>query len=354
MLYTFLSNYHRLFEYLTVRIGLAAVTAFVITVFLGPWFINWLKRMQVGQVIRDDGPEAHRAKEGTPTMGGILMVVGILVSSVVWANLAVPYVQVTLVVLILFGAVGFADDYIKLVLMNPRGLRGAVKFVIEAAVIFAVITYLVGFDSGYTTHLSIPFWKKYTAIDLGWAYPLFALVVIAGAANGVNLTDGLDGLAITPLIICCLTYLIFAYVVGRSDWSAYLLLPYIRGAGEVGIICAAMAGAGMGFLWFNTYPAEVFMGDVGSLAMGGALGTVAVVTKHELVLAIAGGLFVMEAVSVMLQVASFKLRGKRVFRMAPLHHHFELKGWPEPKIIVRFWILSVIFCLLALGTLKVR
>lgn len=354
MLYALLSNYHRLFEYLTVRIGLAAVCAFLLTVLMGPWFIRKLKRMQVGQVVRDDGPEAHQVKEGTPTMGGVLMVAGILISSVIWADLTVPYVQVTLAVLILFGAVGFADDYIKLVLKNPRGLRGPVKFVIEAAVIFAAITYLVGFDTGYTTHLSIPFWKEYTAIDLGWAYPLFALVVIAGAANGVNLTDGLDGLAITPLIVCCLTYLIFAYVVGRSDWSAYLLLPYMRGAGEVGIVCAAMAGAGMGFLWFNTYPAEVFMGDVGSLAMGGALGMVAVVTKHELVLAIAGGVFVMEAISVMLQVASFKLRGKRIFKMSPLHHHFELKGWQEPKIIVRFWILSVIFCLLALGTLKIR
>ncbi len=354
MLYALLSTHHRLFEYLTVRIGLAAVSAFVVTVLIGPWFIKKLKRMQVGQVVRDDGPEAHQVKEGTPTMGGVLMVVGILISAVIWADLTVPYVQVTLAVLILFGAVGFVDDYIKLVLKHPRGLRGPVKFVIEVAVIFAIITYLVGFDTGYTTHLSIPFWKKYTAVDLGWAYPLFALVVIAGAANGVNLTDGLDGLAITPLIICCLTYLIFAYVVGRSDWSAYLLLPHIRGAGEVGIVCAAMAGAGMGFLWFNTYPAEVFMGDVGSLAMGGALGTVAVVTKHELVLAIAGGLFVMEAVSVMLQVVSFKLRGKRVFKMAPLHHHFELKGWQEPKVIVRFWILSVIFCLLALGTLKIR
>ncbi len=354
MLFFLLGEQHRIFEYLTVRIGFTAVIAFMITVLLGPWFIKRIKLLQVGQVIRDDGPERHREKEGTPTMGGVLMIVGVLIPAFLWANLSVPYVQAILVVLVLFGAIGFIDDYLKVVRNNPRGVRGPVKFIIEAAVVLAITVYLVGFDTGYTTHLSIPFWKEYTAIDLGWVYPLFAVMVIVGAANAVNLTDGLDGLAIAPLIICSLTYLLFAYIVGRSDWSSYLLIPYIRNAGEVGIICAAMAGAGLGFLWFNSYPAQVFMGDVGSLALGGTLGTVAVVTKHELVLAIAGGLFVIEAVSVILQVVGFKLTGKRIFRMAPLHHHFELAGWAEPKVIVRFWILSIIFSVLALGTLKIR
>jgi len=354
MLFSLLVKQHRIFEYLTVRVGIAAVMAFLITVLLGPLFIKWLKKLHLRQVVRDDGPESHREKEGTPTMGGLLILTGILVPALLWADLSVPYVQVTLVILVVFGFIGFLDDYFKVVRQNSKGIRGPAKFVIEAAVVFAVTIYLVGFDTGYTTHLSIPFWKEYTAVDLGWVYPLFALVVIVGAANSVNLTDGLDGLAIAPLIICCITYLIFAYIVGRSDWSGYLLLPYIHDAGEVGIICAAMAGAGLGFLWFNSYPAQMFMGDVGSLALGGALGTVAVVTKHELVLAIAGGIFVIEAVSVILQVASFKLTGKRIFRMSPLHHHFELAGWAEPKVIVRFWILSIIFSMLALGTLKIR
>ena len=354
MLYLILSKYHRLFEYLTVRIGITAVMAFLLTVFLGPWFIKWLKHLQVGQVIRDDGPETHQIKEGTPTMGGVLIILGVFVPAALWANLLVPYVQVTLAVLVLFGAIGLWDDYRKVVKRNAKGVRGPVKFILEAAIVLAIVVYIVGFDTGYTTNVSIPFWKRYTAVDIGWAYPIFAVLVISGAANSVNLTDGLDGLAIAPFIICSITYLIFAYIAGRADWSAYLLLPHVRGAGEVSIICAAMAGAGLGFLWFNAYPAEIFMGDVGSLALGGALGTVAVVTKQELVLVIAGGLFVMEAVSVILQVVSFKLRGKRVFRMAPLHHHFELLGWSEPKVIVRFWILAIIFSILALGTLKIR
>lgn len=354
MLYHRLHIYHRIFEYITVRVGISFVMSLVITLLLGPFFIRWLKRMQVGQVIRNDGPESHFSKEGTPTMGGILMIVGVLVPSLLWANLMVPYVQVTLLVMVVFGAVGFWDDYVKIVKKNSKGVRGPVKFVIEAAVVFIVIIYIVHFDTGYTTYLSIPFWKKYTAVDIGWLYPLFALGVIVGAANAVNLTDGLDGLAITPMVSCAVTYMIFAYVAGRADWSSYLLIPHIRGAGEVGIICAAMAGTGLGFLWFNSHPAEVFMGDVGSLSWGGALGTLAVVTKQELVLAIAGGLFVMEAMSVILQVASFKLFGKRIFKMAPLHHHFELLGWPEPKVITRFWILSALFSMIALGTLKIR
>jgi len=354
MLFFLMPKYHRIFEYLTVRVGAAAVMAFLLTVLLGPIFIRWLKRMQVRQVIRDDGPESHLEKQGTPTMGGLLMMLGVLLPSLLWADLTVPYVQVTLAVFVVFGAIGFIDDYLKIRNRDSKGFRGTIKFVLEAAVIFAVVIYIVVFDTGYTTYLSIPFWKEYAAVDLGWIYPLFAVAVIVGAANAVNLTDGLDGLAIAPLIICAITYLIFSYISGRIDWSGYLLIPYIKGAGEVGIVCAAMAGAGLGFLWFNAYPAQVFMGDVGSLSFGGMLGTVAVVTKHELVLALAGGLFVMEALSVILQVGCFKLSGKRIFRMAPIHHHFELKGWAEPKVIVRFWILSIIFSMLALGTLKIR
>lgn len=354
MLYLWLTPLHRFFGYITVRIGVAASMAFLIAVFAGPATIRWLRRRQIGQAIRDDGPESHQAKEGTPTMGGILIIMSVLIPSLLWANLKVPYVQATLVILFTFGAIGFWDDFKKVIMKNAKGVRGPVKFVLETAIVLAVAIYLVGFDTGYTTHISFPFWKKYTAVDLGWLYPLFAVGVIVGAANAVNLTDGLDGLAIFPTAVCAGTYMVFAYIAGRADWSAYLLLPHIRGVEEVAIICSAMVGAGLGFLWFNAHPAEVFMGDVGSLAMGGALGAFAVVTKHEFALLIAGGLFVMEAASVILQVVSFKLTGRRIFRMAPVHHHFELKGWPEPKVIVRFWILSFLFAIMALGTLKVR
>jgi len=287
-------------------------------------------------------------------MGGILIIGSVLAPSLLWTDLRVPYVQAVLVILLAFGAIGFWDDFSKILQKNARGVRGPVKFVLEVAIVLAAMIYLVGFDTGYTTHLSFPFWKKYAAVDLGWVYPLFAVAVIVGAANAVNLTDGLDGLAIFPMAVCAGTYMIFAYIAGRADWSEYLLLPHISGVEEVAIICAAMVGAGLGFLWFNSHPAEVFMGDVGSLALGGALGTIAVVTKHEFALLLAGGLFVMEAVSVILQVGCFKLTGKRIFRMAPIHHHFELKGWPESKVIVRFWILSFLFAMLALGTLKIR
>lgn len=354
MLYQVLSELHRLFGYLTVRIGASAATAFVLSMLLGPLTIKRLKRKQIGQTVRNDGPQSHLAKEGTPTMGGILIILSMLIPSLLWAKLNVPYVQVVLMVLLVFGAIGFWDDYKKVFRKNPKGLRGPIKFVLETAIILAAMIYLVEFDTGYTTYLSIPFWKEYAAINLGWFYPIFAVAVIVGSANAVNLTDGLDGLAIFPVAVCAGTYLLFAYIAGRADWSAYLYLPHIKGVEEVAIICAAMVGAGLGFLWFNAHPAQIFMGDVGSLALGGALGIIAVVTKHEFELAIAGGLFVMEAVSVILQVVSFKLAGKRIFRMAPLHHHFELKGWQESKVIVRFWILSFLFAMLALGTLKVR
>lgn len=354
MLYLLLTPIHRIFGYITVRIGLAASTAFLLAILLGPVAIRWLKRRQIGQVIREDGPETHFTKEGTPTMGGILIIASVMLPSLLWANLKVPYVQMVLVIITVFGAIGFWDDFVKVIRKNARGVRGPVKFVLEVAVVLLAMIYIVGFDTGYTTHLSLPFWKRYTVLDLGWIYPLFAAAVIVGAANAVNLTDGLDGLAIFPTAVCAGTYMLFAYIAGRADWSAYLFLPHIRGVEEVAIICGAMVGAGLGFLWFNAYPAEVFMGDVGSLSLGGALGAIAVVTKHEFALLIAGGLFVMEAVSVILQVASFKLTGRRIFKMAPIHHHFEKMGWDEPKVIVRFWILSFLFAMLALGTLKVR
>jgi len=354
MLFFLLGPVHRLFGYITVRIGLAASMAFLLALLLGPATIRWLQKRQIGQVIRDDGPETHFVKEGTPTMGGILIIASILLPSLLWANLKVPYVQMVIVIMVIFGAIGLWDDLLKVIWKNPRGVRGPVKFVLEVAVVLAVMIYIVLFDTGYTTHVSFPFWKRYTAVDLGWAYPLFAAAVIVGASNAVNLTDGLDGLAIFPTAVCAGTYMLFAYIVGRADWSAYLFLPHIRNVGEVSVICGAMVGAGLGFLWFNAYPAQVFMGDVGSLSLGGALGAVAVFTKQEFTLLIAGGLFVMEAASVILQVASFKLSGRRIFKMAPIHHHFEKMGWAEPKVIVRFWILSFLFAMLALGTLKVR
>lgn len=340
------------FRYLTFRMLLGMLTSLVLALVLGPRVIEALRRLRVGQAIRDDGPQTHKKKAGTPTMGGALILLALGVSVAAWAEPANVQSWVVLAITLGFGAVGFVDDYLKVTKKNSRGLHARAKF--WSLVAIATVGCLVlKAQPGFSTKLAIPFFKGFTP-DLGVFYLPFAVFVIVGASNAVNLTDGLDGLAIGPTITASLTYLIFAYAAGNFVIARYLQIPFVPGAGELAVFCAAMMGAALGFLWYNAYPAEVFMGDVGSLALGGGLGAVAVVCKFEVVLALVGGVFVMETVSVMLQVASYKTRRKRIFRMAPIHHHFELKGWDEPKIIVRFWILSIILALLGLGTLKLR
>jgi phospho-N-acetylmuramoyl-pentapeptide-transferase len=340
------------FKFITFRTIYAAITALVISFILGPWLIRTLSEMQIGQSIRRVGPESHFKKEGTPTMGGTLILLAIVLPTLLWADLTNLYVWITLFVTVGFGAVGFVDDYRKVKLKNSDGLSARAKMfwllVVTAAAAAALYLY-----PPFETTLVFPFFKALRP-DIGWFYIPFVVLVIVGSGNAVNLTDGLDGLAIGPMIIASGTYLLFAYIAGNAKISSYLQISSVQGAGELSIICGSMVGAGLGFLWFNTYPAQVFMGDVGSLSLGGALGTIAVITKQEMVLVIVGGIFVVEALSVIFQVVSFRFWGKRIFRMAPIHHHFELKGWPEPKIIVRFWIISIILALVALSTLKLR
>jgi len=340
------------FRFITFRTIYAAITALVISFILGPWLIGKLQDLQIGQSIRKVGPESHFKKEGTPTMGGTLILAAIVLPTLLWADLGNIYVWVTLLVTVGFGAVGFIDDYRKVKFKNSDGLSARQKmfWLLLIALSGALALYLY---PAFTTTLAFPFFKGLHP-ELGLFYLPFAVVVIVGASNAVNLTDGLDGLAIGPMIIAAGTYLIFAYAAGNAKLADYLQISSVQGAGELSVLCGAMVGAGLGFLWFNSYPAQVFMGDVGSLSLGGALGTIAVITKQEIVLVIVGGIFVLEALSVIFQVTSFRLYGKRIFRMAPIHHHFELKGWPEPKIIVRFWIISIILALVALSTLKLR
>ena len=341
-----------IFRYITFRTIYATITALVISFILGPWLIDKLSRLQIGQSIRKVGPESHFKKEGTPTMGGTLILLAIVLPTLLWTDLSNIYVWVTLLVTVGFGVVGFVDDYRKVKRKSSDGLSAREKMLslLLVAVTAGTVLYLY---PPFQTTLSIPFFKGLMP-DLGIFYIPFAVLVIVGASNAVNLTDGLDGLAIGPTIIASGTYLLFAYLAGNARLSSYLQISSVQGAGELAILCGAMVGAGLGFLWFNTYPAQVFMGDVGSLSLGGALGTIAVITKQEIVLVIVGGIFVVEALSVIFQVSSFRLCGRRIFRMAPLHHHFELKGWAEPKIIVRFWIISIILALVALSTLKLR
>jgi phospho-N-acetylmuramoyl-pentapeptide-transferase len=341
------------FRYITFRTIYASLTAFFICFLLGPWVIKKLSRMQVGQYIRDDGPKTHFDKAGTPTMGGTLIIISIAVSILLWSDLTNSYVWIVLFVMIACGLVGFLDDYLMQVKKRSKGLSVRKKLVLQGVI--ALITgYMVYASLNFSTQVTIPFFKNITP-DFGWGYIVFAALVIVGASNAVNLTDGLDGLAIGPVIIAAATYMIFAYVAGHVKIANYLQINYVAGSGELSIFCGALAGAGLGFLWFNAYPAQIFMGDVGSLSLGAALGTVAVITKQEILLALVGGLFVIEALSVIFQVGFFKMTGgKRIFRMAPLHHHFELKGWPEPKVIVRFWIIAIALALLAMSTLKLR
>ncbi|TFG86422.1 MAG: phospho-N-acetylmuramoyl-pentapeptide-transferase [Chromatiales bacterium] len=340
--------------YLTLRAILSALTALAMALMLGPALIRRLTHRQIGQTVRDDGPESHLQKAGTPTMGGTLILLAILVSTLLWADLRSLYVWIVLGVTVAFGLLGFADDYRKLVLRDPKGLTAREKLFWQVLVAIGVgVILFLKADAPQSTALLIPYFKD-VLIPLGWVFIPFVCVVIVGTSNAVNLTDGLDGLAIMPTVLVGGALGLFAWVAGNAIFSRYLGIPYVAGAGELLVICSAMAGAGLGFLWFNTYPAQVFMGDIGALSLGGALGTVAVIARQELVLLIMGGVFVAEAVSVMMQVASFKMTGKRIFRMAPLHHHFELKGWAEPKVIVRFWIVTVILVLVGLSSLKIR
>ncbi|MGB0696498.1 MAG: phospho-N-acetylmuramoyl-pentapeptide-transferase [Rhodospirillaceae bacterium] len=344
------------FRYLTFRTGGAVMTAMLFAFVFGPAIINWLKRKQSeGQPIREDGPESHLlTKKGTPTMGGLMILLGVVMATLLWADLTSGYVWAVLLVTLGYGVIGFGDDFLKVTKKNTKGLPGKLKLVgqVGIATVAAIwVTYLGTGDQA--TSLAFPFFKDLT-INLGLFYIPFAVFVMVGASNSVNLTDGLDGLAIVPVMIAAAVFMLIAYLVGNAIFASYLQLDHVPGTGELAVICGALIGAGLGFLWFNAPPAMVFMGDTGSLALGGALGSIAVVSKHEIVLAIVGGLFVLETVSVIVQVASFKLTGKRVFRMAPLHHHFEKKGWAESTVVIRFWIIAMILAIIGLSTLKLR
>ncbi|PCI63780.1 MAG: phospho-N-acetylmuramoyl-pentapeptide-transferase [Kordiimonadales bacterium] len=342
-----------LFRYLTFRTGGAVLTAMIICFVFGPSIIRWLKAKQgQGQPIREDGPQSHIiAKAGTPTMGGFMILLGLGVSTLLWADLSNPYVWAVLTVTLGFGAIGFADDYMKVTRRSSSGgLSGKVRLVLEFAIAGGVSWFLAGMDG---TNLGLPFAKNFL-VNLGVFYIPFIMLVMVWAGNAVNLTDGLDGLAIVPVIIAASAFGFIAYMVGSTVYTEYLGVPYVAGSGELAVLCGAVIGAGIGFLWFNAPPAMVFMGDTGSLALGGMLGTVAVITKHEIVLGIIGGLFWLETISVIVQVVSFKLTGKRVFRMAPLHHHYEEKGWAEPTIVIRFWIIALVLAIVGLATLKLR
>jgi phospho-N-acetylmuramoyl-pentapeptide-transferase len=343
------------FRYLTFRGAAAIVTALLLSWLLGPRFIAWLRRMSVGQNIREVGPQAHQVKAGTPTMGGVLILFSVVVATLLWADLTSIYVWLATLVTTAFGVIGFIDDYIKVKQRRNLGLTARAKFWLQVAAAAGLGIALLFLPSQYRFNptLVFPFFKQ-VMLNLGYLYIPFVVVVLVGASNAVNLTDGLDGLAIGSTSIAAATYAIFTYIAGNRVIANYLQIPHVPGVGEVAVFCGALVGAGLGFLWYNSHPAEVFMGDVGSLSLGAAIGSVAVLAKQEILLVLVGGLFVLEAMSVIIQVASFKLRGKRVFRMAPLHHHFELSGWAEPKVIVRFWILSILFALLSLSTLKLR
>lgn len=360
----------RVFGYTSTRILAAAVTSLLLSFLLGPWFIERLRAAQIGQQVRDDGPETHKKKQGTPTMGGSLILLALMAPTLLWCDLSNRLVWLTVAVTVGYGAIGFVDDWLKVSKRNAKGLPGRLKLLWQFAIAGAALVFLFLSDTlpdGVRLRVMLPFvdFQNGPHLELpALAYILFATIVVVGCSNAVNLTDGLDGLAIGPVVINAGVFMVFAYVAGTAavlelsggnkTLTEYLRIAYVEGASELSIYCAAMVGAGIGFLWYNTYPASVFMGDVGSLSLGGGIGMLAVLTKNEATLLVVGGLFVVEALSVMIQVGSYKLRRKRVFRMAPIHHHFELKGWPEPKIIVRFWIISVLLGLLALGTLKLR
>jgi len=341
-------------QYLSMRSILSVLTALGISLLLGPQMIQRLIDKQLGQTVRDDGPESHLEKSGTPTMGGALILLSICISTLLWADITNRYVQAVLAVTIFFGAIGWVDDYRKIIRKDSNGLVARWKYFWQSMAALFVVGFLYSTSTlPVEQQLIVPFFKD-VAISLGWFYIVLGYFVVVGSSNAVNLTDGLDGLAILPTVLVGSALGIIAYLTGHSEFASYLHIPYLPGAGELAIYCGALGGAGLGFLWFNTYPAQVFMGDVGALSLGAALGVIALITRHEIVFFIMSGIFVVETLSVIIQVMSFKLTGKRVFRMAPLHHHYELKGWPEPRVIVRFWIITVILVLFGLATLKLR
>jgi len=353
----YLKQFHsgfNVFNYLTLRSILGVLTALAVSFIVGPFIIRKLSDYQIGQVVRSEGPSTHLSKAGTPTMGGAMILIGVATATLLWADLSNSHIWVVLAVTLAFGAIGWIDDYKKLILKNSKGLSARAKFLSQTVIGLVAALYI--FTSAQVpieTQFIVPFFKN-VAINLGiWFIPL-ACFVIVGTSNAVNLTDGLDGLAILPAVMVAGALGVIAYATGHARFSEYLGIPYVPGVGEIGVFCSAIVGAGLGFLWFNTHPAQVFMGDIGALALGAALGVVAVIVRQEIVLMIMGGVFVMETLSVIMQVASFKLTGRRIFRMAPLHHHFELKGWPEPRVIVRFWIITVILVLIGLASLKIR
>lgn len=359
MFYHFLYSMHteisafNVFRYITFRTIYATITAFLLCFVLGPWVIKQLQKLQIGQYVRDDGPQTHLNKAGTPTMGGMMIIGSIVISTILWTDIYNRYIWIVLFSTISFALIGFTDDYLMQVKKRSKGLSAKSKFALQ--VIVALITgWLIYSTPDFSTTITVPFLKNVSP-DLGVGYIFFVAFVIVGTSNAVNLTDGLDGLAIGPVIVSAVTYMVFAYVAGHMKIADYLQITYVPNGGEITIICGAIVGAGIGFLWFNSYPAQVFMGDTGSLPLGAILGTIAVITKQEILLVIVGGLFVIEALSVIIQVSYFKIsNGRRIFRMAPIHHHFELKGWPEPKVIVRFWIVSIMLALIAVSTLKIR
>jgi phospho-N-acetylmuramoyl-pentapeptide-transferase len=344
------------FRYITFRTAFAALTALMISFILGPWLIDRMRRIKLGQYIREEGPKSHHAKAGTPTMGGILINIAILIPTILWADILNPYIWIILFVTIAYAAIGFVDDYRKLVKKRNLGLTAKEKFIAQFTVAFlagAAIAYLPMLKNNYSTAITFPFLKD-VSLNLGLMYIPFVMIVLVGASNAVNLTDGLDGLAIGSTLIAAVTYTILTYAAGHARIADYLRIAWVPQTGELAVFCGAMVGASLGFLWFNAHPAEIFMGDVGSLALGGAIGCLAVMIKQEILLVFVGGLFVLEALSVIMQVASFKITGRRIFKMSPLHHHFELSGWKETKVVVRFWIIAIMFAMVALATLKLR
>ena len=353
----YLAQYFHVFhvvQYLTLRAILGALTALIVALMVGPSMIRRLSFYKVGQVVRDDGPKTHLSKAGTPTMGGALVLIAILFSTLLWGDLSNRYVVLILLVTLGFGVIGWRDDYLKLFLKNSKGLSARHKYFFQSVIGLGAALYLyLSATLPVETQLIFPFFK-HVVLQLGPFFIVIAYLMIVGFSNAVNLTDGLDGLAILPAVLVSAALGVFAYLTGNIQFSTYLAIPYIPGAGEIAIICGALVGAGLGFLWFNAYPAQVFMGDVGALSIGAALGLIAVIVRQELVFCLMGGIFVLETVSVILQVGSFKLTGKRIFKMAPIHHHFELKGWPEPRVIVRFWIITFVLVLCGLATLKLR
>jgi phospho-N-acetylmuramoyl-pentapeptide-transferase len=348
-------SFLNVFRYITFRSGMGALTAFLVVISLGQPFIEWVKRRQYGQAVRSDGPQTHLKKQGTPTMGGLLIVLGLSVGTLLWGDLANPYIWLMLFITWAYAGIGLIDDWKKVTKKNSKGLSSRWKLILQGsfALIVAYGIFAVQKDTPLEGTLYFPFLKNFT-LNFGPWYMLFAVFVIVGTSNAVNLTDGLDGLAIGPSIICAGVFFVLAYLGGNIMYAEYLQIPHVAGSGELGVFCASLVASGVAFLWYNTYPAQIFMGDVGSLSLGGALGALAVASKNELLLAVMGGVFVVETMSVIAQVISFKTTGKRIFKMAPIHHHFELLGWPEPKVIVRFWIVSFVLGILALSTLKLR